>query len=549
VRQIATGSDVEILPAGDVLIQNPSFSPDGNYLFYTAVRREKRNYRALLQVASLGGTPRERAFDVDSKVSFSPDGKQLVFWRRVPDTAESLLVAVDLATWKERVVATATSAEPFLGSPAWSPDGKRIAGGLLRPAPNLESTIVLFDPSTGRREDLVKLGRTIVSSLAWLRDGTGILSSGLDLKTALTNQVRLHSYPGGHTSRVTNDFNTYDLLSTSLADDTVAAVRTISIRNIWFADATGAPARPLTTIANPENSLLNVAALDSGTVAYTAPEDQYVQIRTIGTAGGVPRQLTTEEAHSINVRAANGVLFFDRLDKTGTHIWRMGADGSGQRQLTKGSGEQIADVSRDGLYFVSTHYDELRKLSVMSSEDGKVVQEKADVLAFVGFSPDSRSVLFGSPEKDAQGLVRTVWVVLPVAGGAPTATFSLPEQSVRPAWAPDGRAVTFRSLADPAWNVYRLAFDGGAPVAVTHFTTGRLTDFYWSPDGRKLAVVMEDGDASSLWIVEADGSRPVEVMKLTSERFLDSKWTPDSRGLAIFAGTLNADAVLIRDFR
>jgi hypothetical protein len=60
---------------------------------------------------------------------------------------------------------------------------------------------------------------------------------------------------------------------------------------------------------------------------------------------------------------------------------------------------------------------------------------------------------------------------------------------------------------------------------------------------------MEDGDASSLWIVEADGSRPVEVMKLTSERFLDSKWTPDSRGLAIFAGTLNADAVLIRDFR
>jgi len=36
---------------------------------------------------------------------------------------------------------------------------------------------------------------------------------------------------------------------------------------------------------------------------------------------------------------------------------------------------------------------------------------------------------------------------------------------------------------------------------------------------------------------------------LTSERILVYEWMPDSSGLAVNAGTLNSDAVLIRDFR
>ena len=549
VRQVATGSDVEIIPPGDAPIRNPSFSPDGNYLFYTNVRTDNANYTALFQVPSLGGTPRERTFDVDSRVSFSPDGKQLVFWRRSTDTAENHLIAVDLASWKERNVATATSAEQFRGAPSWSPDGKQIAAALLRAAPDIVSTISVFDASTGERQDLAKLRRTIVSSLSWLRDGTGIASSALDLNSSLTPQVRLHSYPRGDTSRITNDFNQYDAVSASMADDTLAAVRTMSIRNVWLANATGTPARPVTSFANPENSLFGAVALDANTVAYCAPVDRYLQVFSKGTAGGEPRQLTTDEAHSINVRSANGRMFFDRLDQTGTHAWRMAADGSDQRQLTSGTGEQIVALSPDGAYFISNHYDAPLKFTVMSSEDGKVLLEKSGVSGVLGFSPDSRSVLLGSLEKNAQGLVETVWRALPVAGGEPTATFRFPKQSAGPAWAPDGRAVTYRNLADPAWNVYRLPLDGAAPAAVTRFTHGRVTGFDWSPDGRKLAVQLEDADTSSLWIVEADGSRPVQATQFTSERVLGTDWMPDSRALALFAGTVTADAVLIRDFR
>src|SRR5262249_6253461 len=76
VRQVATGSDVEVLPATEGL-QSPSFSPDGNYLFYLAVKPDARLYHTLFQIPSLGGTPVERTFDVDSRVSFSPDGKRI----------------------------------------------------------------------------------------------------------------------------------------------------------------------------------------------------------------------------------------------------------------------------------------------------------------------------------------------------------------------------------------------------------------------------------------------------------------------------------------
>src|SRR6185369_10207850 len=105
VRQVATGSDVEVLPATEGL-QSPSFSPDGNYLFYLAVKPDARNYHTLFQIPSLGGSPVERAFDVDSRVSFSPDGKQIAFWRGVPPPQPFRLVTMDLGTSKERVVAS-----------------------------------------------------------------------------------------------------------------------------------------------------------------------------------------------------------------------------------------------------------------------------------------------------------------------------------------------------------------------------------------------------------------------------------------------------------
>jgi Tol biopolymer transport system component len=167
----------------------------------------------------------------------------------------------------------------------------------------------------------------------------------------------------------------------------------------------------------------------------------------------------------------------------------------------------------------------------------------------VAFSPDSTRLLVAGSEDDAQGLSRTVWKALPVAGGAPTATFRLPVQAIDPAWSPDGRGLTFRNRADAAWNVFRQDEGGKAPAPVTRFTDGRLTAHAWSPDGTKLAVVRRMGDGGNVWVTGPEGSHPVQVTQLTSTDIFAVRWMPDSRRIVVSAGKLSRDVVLIRSFR
>ena len=295
VRQVATGSDVDVLPATGAEIHNPSFSPDGNYLFYTSQRADNARYQTLFQVPSLGGTPRERAFDIDSRASSSPDGK-------------------------------------------------RIATALLRPAPDLTSTIALYDAVSGRREDFVRAKRNVMSNVAWLHDGKGMVASGQDIQTSPNSQLTLYTYPGARASRITNDFNDYAGVSASHADPTIGAIRTTTIGNLWIADAAGAVPRKLTSIATPENSAFAPGAPDSSTIVYQAPDNQYLQIWSMDAAGNGAKTLTSGERHSFSPQIGDGVVTFNRFDSTGIHLWRMNSDGSGARALTSGQGNPIAEL-------------------------------------------------------------------------------------------------------------------------------------------------------------------------------------------------------------
>ena len=142
--------------------RGPGLLPDGNYLFYLARKPDNPNYRALFQVPSLGGTPRERAFDVDSRVTFSPDGKQVAFWRgscpRSGRPARRLRPRrlAGSACSPRSATPRATRAPP-----AWSPDGATLAATLLQPAPDLQTTVAFFDAKSGARRDYLTLPRTI----------------------------------------------------------------------------------------------------------------------------------------------------------------------------------------------------------------------------------------------------------------------------------------------------------------------------------------------------------------------------------------------------
>jgi serine/threonine protein kinase/Tol biopolymer transport system component len=549
VRQVATGSDVEVLPTRDAGLEGPTFSPDGNYVFYLARRPDNLNYRGLFEVASLGGTPRERVFDVDSRACFSPDGKRIAFWRHVNLEKQSRLIVFDLDGSKESVLARLDDPESYQGGPSWSPNGRTIAAALLKPAPDFHATVTLFDAGSGERRDLLSLPRTILNSVAWLPDGQGLAASAQDLTTSINQQLFLVGYPNPQLQRVTNDFYRYVNVSVSKGEEAIAAVRVSRLANLWIADATGGPTRQLSSTVNPEESHFFVSVMAPDTVVYDAPRDQSVQIWALAVSGGEPRTLTTGDALSINPRAARKLVVFDRLDASGVHVWSMNLDGSNPRKLSKGGGAQAAAVSPDGRYAAYFPIDAPQSVSLITLDSGKVETLATNVTGpLAGFSPDSSRLMVGRPELDASGLQRTVWQAIPVGGGAETATFRLPNTAVDPAWAPDGQAMTFRNRADAAWNVFRLDASG-KEQQVTRFTDGRITGYQWSPDGSRLALIRRTDEGANVWVTAKDGSRPAQVTQFQSSDVFFARWLPDNRRLAVSAGKLSRDAVLIKSFR
>ena len=81
LRQVATHSEVQILPPEAVEYEGLSFSPDGNYVYFVHSGTKLADFRYLYMMPALGGPVRLLATDVDSPVSFSPDGRQFVYTR------------------------------------------------------------------------------------------------------------------------------------------------------------------------------------------------------------------------------------------------------------------------------------------------------------------------------------------------------------------------------------------------------------------------------------------------------------------------------------
>ena len=73
-------------------IRGLTFSPNGDFLYFVRGDTQHQGVGFLYQIPVLGGTPRKLVDDVDSAVSFSPDGQQIVFLRDSSTDASSTLI-------------------------------------------------------------------------------------------------------------------------------------------------------------------------------------------------------------------------------------------------------------------------------------------------------------------------------------------------------------------------------------------------------------------------------------------------------------------------
>jgi Tol biopolymer transport system component/tRNA A-37 threonylcarbamoyl transferase component Bud32 len=479
LRQVATTSNVEIVPPAEVRYVGLTFSPDGNYIYYTTYARGG-NLGLLYQIAVLGGGARLVVEDIDTDVSFSPDAKKFTFLRGYPDQNESAVIVANTDGSDQRKLATRKAPASFpLFSSAWSPDGKTILATGLHDG-QLRGELVAVDVATGAERVLPTPEWRQVNRVAWLPDGAGLIVNAQESAAESSSQIFYVSYPSGEARRITSDLTSY--LGLSLAPDghSLVCIRNERRSNIWTqpeGDATKAAA--VSIDAGADDGIHGMAWAPDGRIVFTTESNGNPDIWIMNSDGSRRIQLTSTPGQDISPRVtADGkyIVFVSDRDG-GLRLWRMGLDGSGAFRLSedlvaRGRGTLSADGK-------SVFYSEVsgpsRKVSIDGGAPTNVFTASAAELP-PGFhepmqSPDGKSIAghYSEPSGTGERIA-----VLPISGGVAKLFPTVPPSG---SWAADSQGFIYIDTKGGVSNLMRQPLAGGAPAPLTKFTSERIFDY------------------------------------------------------------------------
>ncbi|HKE06276.1 MAG TPA: winged helix-turn-helix domain-containing protein [Candidatus Acidoferrum sp.] len=479
VRQVSTGSEVQILSPEVVELRSLTFSPGGDYIFFLRTAKENFSVDYLYQIPILGGTPRKLIRDVDTPVSFSPDGKEFAFVRigSSPSAGTHLMIA-NADGSGERVLASHPGHSQ--AAPAWSPDGKTIAF----PRPSLpgegEDHLWTVSPVDGTMRSIYKT-RSSIGSVRWLPDGSGLLAVISDGAQG-QGQIWDISYPSGEAKRVTNDLSNYEPGALDLARDgksLVAVENTIS-SDLWV--ASGDHFGQAKQITSGRTAVLGVSAGPKRTILFNNQKGDLYSIQEDGSA----LVLLSPDIHNIRNPSLCGVTPY-LVFQSNHDIWRMDIDGSHLTQLTKSGDSYWPTCSLSGQ---SVQYYSDGKNWRIPIGGGTPTQVNINNLAAFpgGYSPDGKLLAYNDfgPGGDTPNRV----AVVPEAGGEPVYSFSLRGDAIwQPVrWAANGISLDYFLTNNGVGNIWRQPIPKGPPWQVTNFTSGRIFSFDWSSDRKELYV-------------------------------------------------------------
>src|SRR3954468_7443763 len=176
LRQVSTGSDVNLLPGDTVDFQGLTFSPDGNYIYFVRSDKIAKTLSVLYKIPVLGGSVVKLFTDIDAPISFSPDGKQIAIYRNQPQSASGTIFIADADGANVRTLYTRKYPLSLQAGPAWSPDGKVILIGARDPVGFAAIAISVGDGSV---RNVFTMEHSI-GQTQWLGSGHGFLFLSYD---------------------------------------------------------------------------------------------------------------------------------------------------------------------------------------------------------------------------------------------------------------------------------------------------------------------------------------------------------------------------------
>jgi eukaryotic-like serine/threonine-protein kinase len=504
LRNVPTNSNTQVQPPADVYYNGLRFAPDGNYFYFVRSDPGNPELKFLYRAPLLGGTPQKLAADVDSNVTFSPDGKKLAFMRYDnPEPGKYRLIVrpVEDGEGGESTLASGSNSVA-LNSPAWSPDGKTIVC-VEQHASDVWQSLVAIDVASGRRTLVLGGNGQFFQSPTWSPDGSGLLGL-LRGKGSNFNQdqIAFLSYPDGKLSPVTRDTNTYSDLSIAADGRALATILSEARWSLFLmpTSGSGSQAHQLTSASAGTNFTWTTDGQLIG--------DQDNKLNRIDPATGGKTVIAIEEGKPTGNPAAcaDGRSTVFELILHGSsesdNVWRMDPAGGNLRQLTKGKQDHFPVCSRDSRW---VYYIE-------QGDEGKLARVSID----------------GGPTQRVSDL--------PISEGL----FDL---------APDGKFAAFGTLQHSEGHKEKLVLvsTDSRETKFLDFQRLRFGLLRFSPDGKAVVYATRDNGVDNLWLQPLDGAKGRQITDFKSERIRDFHWSFDGKQLALVRGHTDSDVVLIRD--
>jgi serine/threonine protein kinase len=487
MRHIATGSFAQILPPIDARYTGLTFSPDGSYLYFVRIEPPRPSIGVLYQIPVLGGTPRQLIEDVDSPVTFSPDGQQFAFVRNSMAEANSKLLIAHADGSNERALATLPI--PGYFDPAWSPDGRFIAAALIDPGGKSLGRIVSLDVDEGKEKTLYAATAQLQKPV-WTPDGRTILMIFRDSATRWEGQIGEIDVRSGKFRRITNDLNLYSGQSLAVTKD----------------------ARQLVAIQTTPETGVYVMSSEPNGAASSQPIDSHGDVAVGWLKGG--RLLALDfEGHisTMNVDGSDrNVVFQSNLpilgmsvcpdgehamftmpnkQTKGINVYRLDVAGGRTTILTGGKFDQAPVCSPDSQFFLYTTLVNGKTLLMRGSLQGGPPKQLSDEYAnFAAISPDGQQIAMLNVQGEGVQ-TKCAIKIIPASGGAPVKTLD-PNQLISGymQYSGDGKSIYYPITQKGVSNLVKQPLDGGPPTQVTDFKDLITYGYAYDWPNKKLAV-------------------------------------------------------------
>jgi DNA-binding winged helix-turn-helix (wHTH) protein/Tol biopolymer transport system component len=488
MRQVATRSDLQILPAENASFHGLTFSPDGNYIYFVSTDPNANDpfFKYLFVMPVLGGLARKLFTDVDSPVSFSPNSRQFVFERCVAADNHIEVRVANADGGDDALLTTIRNASCFMYQPglSWSRDGRTLAVPVKHFGNPERWVLYAVSMPDGNARELYS-SPTGFGKPVWLPDGNALLVPHYD-HAVHRSQLWTISYPAGEARRLSNDLSDYDVsLDMTRNGDTVAAVASTAISNVWvFAGGDLSQGRQITSGNLP---MFDVAENPDGRILSASGDGALWSTNTDGTR----RILFADLPDAAWITPCSHSVVLTSSKPGSVTLMRFDTDGSNGKELTSGSLWSPA-CSPDGRFVFYVTVDSPQIIWRIPVEGGtrtEIARVQGDSISGrLSVSPDGQFITY--PYTQYTNSPRAGWAlaVIPAGGGPPIKTFHLVAGFVGARWSPQGDGLQYMLTQNGVTNIWEQPLAGGNPKQITKFTSGEIFDFNWTANGKQLLL-------------------------------------------------------------